>query len=151
MIETKFQQWSPLLFSWNLETYAFYIKNKFFFWAEVFFYLNSVKSKGLVSIVNAPAQIIVTAPSIKNLPPSIATTTATTTTTNSRKIKSKSFIQPIPKSFYWWEKNILRTWSKSESDRWFEPDFLRFWPSECRFLHKPILSCKMVLKKLKRS
>ena len=61
-----------------------------------FYYSNFVKSKGLVSIVNAPAQIIVTAPGIKNVPPSIATTT----TTNSRKIKSKSFIQPISKSFY---------------------------------------------------
>ena len=30
-----------------------------------FYYLNFVKSKGLLSIVNAPAQIIVTAPGIK--------------------------------------------------------------------------------------
>ena len=41
MIDTNFLQCSPLIFFQNFETYAFYIKNKFF-WAKVFSDLKSV-------------------------------------------------------------------------------------------------------------
>ena len=112
-------------------------KTYFFIWSIIFefqmklnfYYLNFVKSKGLLSIVNAPAQIIVTAPGIKNVPPSIATTT----TTNSRKRKSKSFIQPISKSFYWWKKLFSELGQRAKATSDLSLIFCAFGPQNVDF------------------